>query len=65
MKVFEFYLGMDQTEPDYFGWRGTDQGAQLKDTGTVHWVDLNTGATNASGFTVLAAGYQWNISEQF
>ena len=31
-------------------------GGKLKETGTVHWFSPNTGATNESGFTVIAGG---------
>ncbi len=36
-------------------------GGKLKETGTVHWVAPNTGATNEYGFTLLPAGatQQW------
>ncbi len=37
------------------GWRGTDAGSNLKETGTTHWVN-NTDATNSSGFTGLPGG---------
>ncbi len=31
-------------------------GGMLKETGTIHWTSLNTGATNESGFTALPGG---------
>jgi len=31
-------------------------GGKMKETGTVHWFSPNTGATNESGFTVIAGG---------
>lgn len=31
-------------------------GGKLKETGTAHWFSPNTGATNESGFTVIAGG---------
>ena len=55
-KTMEEYLGMAPGELNNTGWRGTDQGNQLKETGTSHW-DSDSGATNSSGFTALPAGY--------
>jgi uncharacterized protein (TIGR02145 family) len=34
----------------------TVAGGKMKEVGTAHWTDPNTGATNESGFTSLAAG---------
>ncbi|MBN3036317.1 MAG: hypothetical protein JW861_12095 [Bacteroidales bacterium] len=39
------------------GWRGTDAGGNLKQTGTSLWEPPNTGATDAFGFTALPGGY--------
>lgn len=33
-------------------------GGKLKEAGTAHWAEPNTGATNESGFTGLPAGYR-------
>ena len=39
------------------GWRGSDAGGNLKQTGYEWWEFPNTGATDAYGFTVLPGGY--------
>jgi len=47
-KELEIELGMDAEDAETFGWRGTDQGTQLKEGGS-------------SGFNVLLAGYKDGI----
>lgn len=46
------------TLTDYLG--GASYGGKLKETGTVHWIEPNTGATNETGFTALPAGSRDN-----
>lgn len=38
------------------GWRGTDAGCKMRETGTAHWWTPNTCATNSSGFTARGGG---------
>jgi uncharacterized protein (TIGR02145 family) len=39
------------------GWRGSDAGGRLKQTGNTLWEPPNTGATDAFGFCLIPAGY--------
>jgi uncharacterized protein (TIGR02145 family) len=57
-KQMEMALGMSESEANGIGWRGTDEGGEMKETGTIHWNSPNTGATNTSGFTALPGGYR-------
>ncbi|MCX6327448.1 MAG: hypothetical protein NT144_12495 [Bacteroidia bacterium] len=52
-KTLEMYLGMTQVQSDAEGWRGTDQGTQLKST--TGWNSGGNGS-NTSGFTALPGG---------
>jgi uncharacterized protein (TIGR02145 family) len=36
-------------------------GGKMKETGTIHWLSQNSGATNESGFTALPSGYRGKI----
>jgi len=50
----EMALGMSQSDAGSSGWRGTDEGGQIKKT--ILWNAPNTGATNTSGFSAIPGG---------
>jgi uncharacterized protein (TIGR02145 family) len=61
-QTLESYLGMAPADLDVWGFRGTNQGTQMKNT--TGW---NTGenGTNTSGFSALAGGYRYGASGAF
>ncbi len=56
-QTLERTLGMSASDVKMEGYRGTDEGGQMKETGLKHWKTPNKGATNASGFNGLPGGY--------
>jgi uncharacterized protein (TIGR02145 family) len=69
-KVMEMYLGMSQEQADSVGWRGTDQGFQLKDS--LNWPchspgdcehNKSYGGSNVSGFSAVPNGLRLNSFE--
>jgi uncharacterized protein (TIGR02145 family) len=55
-QTLEIFLGIDAATANTYGWRGSNQGGELKETGTSHWNAPNTGATNNILFTAFGGG---------
>ncbi len=51
----EMVLGMSQSEADFTGWRGTDEGDKIKST--TNWNNDGNG-TDSSGFSALPGGFR-------
>jgi uncharacterized protein (TIGR02145 family) len=60
--TLELYLGISLADIDNWGWRGTNEGAQMKNT--VGWAAGENG-TNTSGFSGLPGGYRYGASGAF
>ncbi len=58
----EQHLGMIPEDVEEVEFRGSEQnvGGKLKETGTEHWSEPNTGATGETGFAARAGGYRDN-----
>jgi uncharacterized protein (TIGR02145 family) len=56
--TMEMALGMSESEANSTGWRGTDQGTQMKTT--YGWNGGGNG-TNSSGFSGLPGGFRVNL----
>ena len=52
-KTLEMFLGMSQGEANRMGWRGTDEGEEMK---SISGWDNNGNGTNSSGFNALSGG---------
>lgn len=63
-KKLEMYLGMTQQEADVTGFRGTDQGAQMKSGGSTGWDGLIGGTGYRNYFGSLGSlGYFWTSTQ--
>jgi len=61
-KTLEMYLGLTQVQANDTLWRGTDPGAQMKNT--AGWKTGENG-TNTSGFSALPGGYRYHRDGTF
>jgi len=60
--TLEMFLGLEPAQVDVWGWRGTDQGSQIKSS--TGW-DGGGNGTNSSGFNGLPGGYRAAASGAF
>jgi len=60
-KTLEMSQGMSQSQADLTSWRGTDEGAKLKNA--AGWTSGN--GTNTSGFSALPGGYRYYFDGGF
>ena len=60
--ILEQSLGMAADQLNLWGWRGTDQGTQLKNS--TGWEEGGNG-TNSSGFSALPGGYRFGGTGDF
>ncbi len=61
-KTLESFLGMPAAQLDRWGWGGTDQGSQMKNT--TGWLAGENG-TNTSGFSAIPGGYRYAATGTF
>ena len=64
-RELEVYLGMSTADSQLVCSLNNDISGKLKETGTEHWIALNAGATNESGFNALPAGYRRRFEKDF
>ena len=57
-QIMEIALGMSASEASSVGFRGTDQGSQMKST--IGWNSSGGNGFNSSGFTGLPGGYRYS-----
>jgi len=60
--TLELYLGIVRADLNLWGWRGTDQGAKMKNSSG--WA-IGENGTNTSGFSALPGGYRYAASGTF
>lgn len=61
--TLETYLGLPKEQVHVWGWRGSDQGSQMKSTSG--WIGGKNFATNSSDFSAISGGYRQKKSGMF
>lgn len=61
----ERYLGIGRDELINTGYRGTDEGSMLKESGNADWKNAGDEGSNQGGFTALPAGFRDETSGRF